>query len=150
MRREELRADPTTRRARRRTLIAAILQLVGGALLFWFALKLRQQIGPRQYRIGVPGMIMVVSSMIMLGTSLALLLRSPFRMPIGERLFRLVWLGPIGRAFVQRGGGRGVRERPEAQRTVPPPRSTDTRALADLESRVSELERWRRQSRQNS
>lgn len=43
----------------------------------------------------------------MLGLSMLLLLRSPFRMPVGERLFRLIWLGVFGRWFVAR-AGRGL------------------------------------------
>ena len=48
-------------------------------------------------------MILILSAMIMLGVGLALLLRSPFRAPLGERVFRLVWLGPVGRVRANRG-----------------------------------------------
>ena len=79
-------------------------------------------------------------------------------MPPGERLFRTVWLGPMGRAFV-RFAGRGVRgASPGAFRArvvvipVGPQEVTLNNAAtvmrpADqertLEERVSELERWR-------
>jgi hypothetical protein len=37
----------------------------------------------------------------MAGVGFILLVRSPFRAPIGERLFRRVWLGPFGRWFIR-------------------------------------------------
>ena len=102
----------------------------------------------------------------MLGVSLALLLRSPFRMPIGERLFRLVWLGPFGRAFVRFAGrGKGARAAGEsvsirpgtsvteeksngASRVTPRVRTTPAGdRVANLEVRVAELERWREAAR---
>jgi hypothetical protein len=88
-----------------------------------------------------------------------LLLRSPFRVPIGERSFRLVWLGPIGRAFV-RFGARSAAHATEGNSTptpagytlpsagprmasvAEPPPSTPT--LASLDARVAALESWHR------
>jgi hypothetical protein len=84
-------------------------------------------------------------------------------MPIGERLFRIVWLGPVGRAFI-RLSSRGV-----ARRTIggtlpgatPPPSSKSNGAsngarainrvtptsspdrVTALEARIVALERWR-------
>jgi len=97
--------------------------------------------------------------MILFGVSVALFLRSPFRAPLGERLFRLFWLGPIGRAFI-RFGGRKARSRADTPRPIAapamntsptsPPVSIPPAALpqlAALESRVAELEKWRRESR---
>jgi hypothetical protein len=127
--------------------------------MFWAALAFRHQVRPGLYRVETPGMVLVLTSMMMLGMSLALLLRSPFRAPIGERLFRLVWLGPIGRGFIRFSGGSkraASRPMPRAGASLsgntaiapnsvvsasPPPA-----ALADLESRVAALERWRRDS----
>lgn len=97
------------------------------------------------------------------GTSVVLLLKSPFRMPPGERLFRLVWLGAIGRAFV-RFSARGVPTRASAKSAqfsarvavgsaagpmraavVParPVAATTVDRLGELEQRVGALERWR-------
>ena len=45
-------------------------------------------------------LLMAASGLSLLGVSFLLLARSPFRMPPGERLFRVVWLGPPGRWFV--------------------------------------------------
>lgn len=41
---------------------------------------------------------MAASGLSLLGVSFLLFARSPFRMPVGERLFRLVWLGRDGAA----------------------------------------------------
>ncbi len=43
---------------------------------------------------------MIISAMMMIGISLVLFIRSPIRMPAGERAFRRIWLGPIGRGFL--------------------------------------------------
>jgi hypothetical protein len=80
-------------------------------------------------------------------------------MPLGERLFRLFWLGLPGRSFV-RLAGRGVRADDEAGPRIAPasgtpgangaertlrttPASLPSDRLAELERRVSDLERWR-------
>lgn len=78
----------------------------------------------------------------------------------GERLFRLIWLGPVGRLFVWL-AMRGVPSRPTAMHlarasATPAPRvviipqsSSASPMLADplrtLDARVRELERWRRE-----
>ena len=164
-RREELRADPATRKARRTTLIAASIMLVGGVVLFRAAMMFRFEIAPGRYNVRPPGGFMVVGALIMLGVSLALLGRSPFRAPLGERLFRLVWLGPLGRAFVRfasrgrsgTGAARGASTgRSKVVTRVPSPNGAGMPAaarggggddrLAALEARVVELERWRKTS----
>jgi hypothetical protein len=161
VRRAELHADATTRRARRRTLIAAVAQLLGAVVMFRWALTFRHFVRPGWYQVETPGIVLIFSAAILFGVSLALLLRSPFRMPIGERLFRLLWLGPLGRAFV-RMAGRGHASRagggPVAVVTVAPAAVTSNGAhqakatvtvavaaerVAKLESRIAELERWR-------
>jgi len=157
--RDALRADPAARRARRRSVAILAVAPVVGFGMAWWALKMRKQIGPHSYQVPIAGMLLVFGGVALFGVSLGLLLRSPFRMPIGERLFRLVWLGPIGRAFI-RAAGRGV-ARPSsasgvsrvgavapAQRpTVPVAKPAGARApdrVDALEIRVAELERWRR------
>lgn len=156
--RAELRADPVTRRARRRTIAWAAALIVMSIAMWRGALALRTKLGPRQYHTPIPGIILVVSGTITLGIGVVLLVRSPFRMSLSERLFRLVWLGPIGRAFV-RVAGSGV-ARSTAAATVTPARpvvphptvrqpsvKVDNGAPADrvanLELRVTELEKWR-------
>lgn len=106
--RAALRGDEATRRRRRKTLAAAFAQLGGAALLIWFALGMRVQVGPAQYQAPLRAVIMVVSAMMMIGVSVVLIARSPMRMPAGERVFRRVWLGPVGRGFLAL-AGRGVK-----------------------------------------
>jgi hypothetical protein len=151
--REQIRPDPEVQRRRRRTVQQAIAMLVGSAILFYAALLTREQLGPRSYRTGAGGAAMVVSSLVMFGVSMVLLIRSPFRMPIGERVFRGVWLGGFGRWFLRR-AARGVKPSASASTgmTGPAPVTTvapfsaghNGPALADLEQRVRALEQWRR------
>ena len=106
--RQQLRADPDTRRRRRKTIIVAAIMLPIALALVQVSLKTtgRWAEGPggrrreaaaghacdaRQPDDGGDGPRL-------LGVSFLLLARSPFRMPLGERLFRIVWLGPPGRA----------------------------------------------------
>ena len=157
-RRDELRADDGTRHARRRTLRWAALMLVMSIVMIRTALTFRTQIAERSYTISPPGTILVLSGFALLGMSLVLLLRSPFRMPVGERLFRAIWLSPVGQALL-RFAGRGLGNAGGATTTtpgttrarpVPPPASrvatvapaADDRLVA-LETRLAELERWR-------
>jgi serine/threonine-protein kinase len=157
-RRDELRADPLTRRARRRTVIAAFAQIAGAVLMARVAMASRTP-RPGGYITPPWATVLFFSAIIMLGVSVALLMRSPFRMPIGERLFRLVWLGPVGRGFMRfaarssrQKGGAVVSTSPTVERKAPVTQPVSIPAtaqpqLAALESRVAELERWRKESR---
>jgi serine/threonine-protein kinase len=148
--RAQLRADVDTQRRRRTTLILASVQLPLSILLILGALARRTQIGPHSYQVGLDGMIMIISGVIMFGVSLMLFARSPFRAPLGERLFRLVWLGPLGRWFL-RFSARNV-QRPAGAASQPfvpvvaavnnggRPQGKETRSL---EARVAALEQWR-------
>jgi serine/threonine-protein kinase len=157
-RREELRGDVRTARARRRTLIAAVLQLVMAVIMILAAFAFRVPVGDG-YRLLRPGMALSLTGVVLLGVSLVLILKSPFRMSVGERLFRLVWLGPIGGGFV-RLAGRGTGRRARDGRSEPAGRDGIVRdarhehmesrafavqddAVAALERRVAALERWR-------
>ena len=156
-RRAELHADASIRQARRRTLIVAVLQLGLAVLFFFVALRFRFLQPNGNYRVLPAGMIFVTTSMILFGVSLALILRSPFRRPLGELAYRFIWLGPIGRSFV-RFSGRATWKKESAQgvsgpTTVPPVRQTQPPLskpvvapdrIEALEQRVSELERWRK------
>jgi hypothetical protein len=158
-RRAELRSDERTRRARRRTLIMAGGQVVLAALFFVLALRFRHRIpNSKNWQVEPMGSVFITASMILFGVSLALLLRSPFRMALGERLYRIIWLGPVGRLFLRASGWRTWKNsggpspitRPA---TVPPVRQTQPPMpapvvapdrIAALEQRVSDLERWRK------
>jgi hypothetical protein len=157
--RRQLHADPDTRRRRQRTLVMAALQLVLAVLLIRLAYSLRVQVGPHSYTSGPGTITLVISGILMLGTSLVLFVRSPFRMPIGERFFRVVWLGPIGRGFLRlaargtapAGGGAnrttGARAPAPAAVTVAEPPANRSVPSGDrvgqLEARVAALEEWR-------
>jgi serine/threonine-protein kinase len=177
--RQQLRADPDTRRRRRRTTIIALAQLPIAILLIQLSLNVQWSVGtraqvvvsearePRHATLG--NLIMAATGLSLLGVSFLLLARSPFRMPAGERFFRLFWLGPPGRAFL-RLSSRGVTSRKPGA-IVPgvaaiPARVTRAAAngavaggvanaasvpappadrVASLEARVAALERWRNQ-----
>jgi hypothetical protein len=166
-RREELRAQPVTRRRRRATIIMGAAMLVASFVMIRGALALRVQVRPGIYQSPPGGVVLVLSGFALLGISLVLLLRSPFRMTPAEGLLRLIWLGPVGRGFVwlSTRGARAtsplaLRQRisqqtSAARRTggkqsaayiqaAASPNSTDGNPLAALEARVGELERWRR------
>jgi hypothetical protein len=153
--REQVRPNVEVQQRRRRTVIWAVVMLAMSVLLFYGALQSRIQLGPRQFRIGAGGTTMAVTSLIMLGVSLVLLLRSPFRMPAGERLFRFIWLGAFGRWFLAR-AARGLTPGTSASTgatgqspvVAATPRRNGSHAsdpsLRDLEKRVDALEQWRR------
>jgi len=153
-RRAQLRTDGSTRRSRRRTVVMASLMLATVPLFIWGALQFREQVGPHEYSTSLPGGILLMSALLALGFSLPLLLRSPFRQPIGERLFRAVWMGFPGRLFLNtaaRGAAKAARTNagsatplsvaPPAVPPPPSPRRSDNERLARLEARVEKLER---------
>ncbi len=157
--REQLRNDPATRTRRRRTLISAGVQVPLSFGMLWLALQMREGV-PGKYRMGYLAITLLMSGLILLGVSFVLLVRSPFRMPLGERLFRVFWLGAAGRAFLNLAARRvprsaaGVRATgsatPAPRRAVTAPRvaaATLPAPPASLEARVRELERWREQQR---
>jgi hypothetical protein len=166
-RREELRAQPETRRRRRATVIMGAVMLVASFVMIRAALALRVQVSPGIYQSPPGGAVLVLSGFFLLGTSLVLLLKSPFRMTPAEGLFRLIWLGPFGRGFVwvstrgvratsPRAIRRGIAPHPSAasQMGREPSEanielaagasSTGGNPLTALDARVRELERWRR------
>jgi serine/threonine-protein kinase len=177
--RQQLRADPDTRRRRRRTLIMAAIQLPIAVALIQLSLNVRWSLGtkaqittteqrPERASVSVNSignarnLVMAASGLGLLGVSFLLFARSPFRMPVGERLFRLVWLGPLGRSFI-RVSSRRVAPRASGTTlpgiTAPPARAAPPLArtpnvspttgsgssdrVASLEARVTALERWR-------
>jgi serine/threonine-protein kinase len=157
-RRAELRADPETQRRRRATIKWAVAMLVASVVMIRAALAMRVRVTPTLWGTPPGGIALVFSGFALLGISLVLLLKSPFRMSPPERLFRLVWLGPIGRGFVRlsmrgvatrRGSALSSRIAPAlasaAKSAVPArPAVVAPDALSVLSARVEELERWRR------
>jgi serine/threonine-protein kinase len=142
-RRAELKSDPATRVARRRTLIAALAQLLAAVVFARVALLYRVQVGPHMYRTALPGVVFIISASVMLGVGLVLLLRSPFRTPVGELLFRWTWVGPLGHRFLRlaaRSAPRSSSALPAIARAPAPSAAPDDRVAA-LEARLAELER---------
>jgi len=171
--RRQLRADPDTRRRRRKTVIVAVFLLPIAVLLINRSLNVGFSFGtkaevvqtesrePAQRSLG--RLVMAASGLSLLGVGFLLLARSPFRMPPGERLFRVVWLGAPGRAFVRfssrnvtppssgktapgLAGTRANVNIAETGRDVAPvvaTTTTPTDRMRFLEDRVAALERWR-------
>jgi hypothetical protein len=162
--RDQLRLDPIVHRRRRKTIISAAAIVTGAIGLMRFAQSRRIRLTPDKYDSPLYATLLVVCALMMLGIGLVLLARSPFRMPPGERIFRLLWLGPPGRLLV-RLGARGAR--PDLSATLrlttgtraatvrsPLPTSGATpvatvppataHTIASLDARVSALEQWKR------
>ena len=142
-RRQELRADPDVRRARRTTLSWAVGMLAASLVMIFGARAMREQIGPMMYRSSVAGTTIAFSGIGLLGASLVLLAKSPFRTPPTERLFRIVWLGPIGRGFVWL-SMRGARSNISGRHAPPRPPlvrgdGSDSRSTATPAPRVEQL-----------
>jgi serine/threonine-protein kinase len=164
-RRHELRANDRIRRHRRTMLLSGLAMLALAVVMIRIALRIRVPVGPMNYRMPTTGVFLVYLGFALLGASFVLVVRSPFRMSPPERLFRWIWLGPVGRAFVRLsmwGAGRrsdrkivNARAARRAWFSASAPalvaRSAaeaagqkPVDALTALEARVTELERWRR------
>jgi len=163
-----LRADPAFVRRRRILLVAAIAAMPLAFVAASLASGMRTQIGPNSWNVPPLGQMLFVLRSVLLGVGVVTLVRSPLRMPIGERLFRFTWLGPIGRLMLRRAQGRtetisglpsgvhaAVSSRSVPASTMTPPPKLDSgqppAALAPrldaLTARVEQLERWRDSAR---
>jgi hypothetical protein len=171
--RQQLRADPDTRRRRRTTVIVVVLLLPIAFLLINLSLNVRFSLGTktevvqtesREPAQGSLGRLVVAAfGLSLFGVGFLLLARSPFRMPPGERLFRVVWLGAPGRAFVRFSSRRvtppssgksapglagtranvNIAETGRAAAPVVATTATPPDRMRSLENRVAALERWR-------
>ena len=99
--RRQLQADASTRRRRKATVVRAAVQILVAAALCAVGLAGRVQTSPGAYRVPAFQATLVITGFCLFAVSLVLLLRSPFRMAISERLFRALWLGPLGRTFLR-------------------------------------------------
>jgi serine/threonine-protein kinase len=159
--RELVRPNVDVQQRRRRTVRVAVAMLVFGGLLFYAALQTRIPLGGGSHRTPVGGLVMLFSALAMFGVSLVLLIRSPFRMPVGERGFRRIWLGGFGRWFLRRAargiapsatastGNTGATAVSSAPAIVSDAHSNGA-TLDDLDRRVRELEHWRRSHSRNA
>ncbi|MEP6781629.1 MAG: serine/threonine-protein kinase, partial [Gemmatimonadaceae bacterium] len=103
-RRNELKKDVAFLKTRRRTMARAIVLLAGAAIAFRWALEYRYKIREGYYQVNAPGLALIAASIPMLGVGMVQLLKSPLRMPLGERLFRWFWIGYPGQLFVRLAG----------------------------------------------
>lgn len=163
--RRDLQRDPEAQRRRRQSIRNALVQLACGILCMSIAYQLRVPNGMGGMQSPTAGVVLVTMGLLLIGVSVVLLARSPFRVPPGERVFRLLWLGPVGGAFVWLGSRRASPQRAPgspavgANRSTPhatvlPSQSTPPSSPAQniptvptatsLESRVAALEAWRR------
>jgi serine/threonine-protein kinase len=162
--RARLRTLPAVR-ARRRFSVRMFSAMIGTALvMIWFALRNRVLVEPGWYVVPRPMVVMLTSAVIMLGLAFIGLLRNPFRATVGERMFRVVWMGWPGRAFL-RLAARGVKQSSGTSAATAPPNpaasgegardgvartgqvaSEEAVRLARLEARVDALERSREPS----
>jgi hypothetical protein len=107
--RARLRLRPEVRRRRRFSVRMFWGMIVTALLLVVVAMRNRVEVAPGLFRVPRPMVVMLVSAAILLGMALIGLLRNPFRATVGERLFRLVWMGWLGRAFLGLAGQGATR-----------------------------------------
>lgn len=112
--RAQLRADETVVKRRKHTVIAGVLMVLASAILIFFAFASRTGT-PGEYRTPIGGVIMLFSGLGLFGFGFVLLIRSPLRMPLPERLFKRFWLGWVGRLLF-RSAGRAAAEPAQARR----------------------------------
>ncbi|MBI3791464.1 MAG: hypothetical protein HY275_11380, partial [Gemmatimonadetes bacterium] len=112
--------DAVVQDRRRRTVRRAQRMLLLAAALVGLVFVLRTPNGMGGWRLGPLAATSLFTGLSLVGVSIVLLIRSPFRMPVGERIFRLVWLGVPGQ-LVFAWAGRVAREpaaRASTQRLV--------------------------------
>jgi hypothetical protein len=142
-RRAQLRANPVVLEARRRTARAAGIMIVAAVALTVIGFRSRYIIDGRVFTPAY-GIALVLSSMIMMGLGMVLLLRNPLKAPAEDRFLRSVWLGPIGRAFFgfDQPLARGTVNATTNTARSPVATPTNVNARLDaLEARVTTLEK---------
>lgn len=97
-----LRADAAFVRRRRIIVATAVAALPLAVFVARVASSMRTQLGPSSWEVPPVAQLLYLLRSILLGVSIVTILRSPLRMPPGERLFRWIWLGGIGRALLRR------------------------------------------------
>jgi serine/threonine-protein kinase len=143
-RREQLRADPATVMRRKKTVRVGIFMVVTSVVLAFFALQSRSGT-PGNYQTPTGGIVMLFSGLACMGFAVVLLVRSPLRMPIAERVFRRTWLGAFGRWFFRTAAAAPAAAgtamaRGQQSITISKAISTEDRVAA-LEARLARLEK---------
>jgi serine/threonine-protein kinase len=156
--RQQLRGNPATRRARKRTLIVASLMLAAAPVFFWAALQMRVHVSPTRSYTPARGVALFVTALLFVGFAMPLLIRSPFRKPASERFFKAVWMGWPGRIFFNAAARGAAKAKGPTSRAVAPapapvakpapavhahvsPVRIDADRLASLEARIAQLEK---------
>ncbi len=163
--RAQLRADAEVVARRRRQVIINLALFAATFVVQLFVIKyLRVELREGYFGVRIPGAVLLYTAYITRGFAIIALLRTPLRRSVGEWLFRLFWLGPLGRRALRRaaksGGGSAASRTTDAQVVASTATRTDPResrvamsedsgsnALVEqmrvVEARVESLERWR-------
>ena len=118
-RRAQLRLDADVVGRRKRTVRMGAFMVLTSVVLVRGAFSLRIGV-PGNYNTPLPAVIMLFSGLVLFGFGMVLLMRSPLRMPLWERVFRTLWLGALGRWFFRSvspestGSAVAVRRQPRA------------------------------------
>lgn len=97
--------DQATRADRRRALRTAGFLLALAVGCFVAVLLLRRPIGNGNYDVPIFGVALFFCAVALLAVAAVIAARSPFRASLGERAFRRIWLGGLGRAVLRRALG---------------------------------------------
>jgi hypothetical protein len=146
-RRAQLRLDADIVRRRRITVRIGAFMVICALLLARTSLGMRTGV-PGDYQTPPAAIVMLFSGLVQFGFGMVLLARSPLRMSIWERIFRVFWLGAPGRSFL-RSAAKGLATsgttRTAAVAAMPAPfvvapGSSDARISA-IETRLSRIEK---------
>jgi serine/threonine-protein kinase len=147
--RAALRVDAGYTRRERLVLAVGVLMLPVSQLLSRVASASRTQIGPMRWSIPPWAMGLFFLSSAMVGVGLVLIGRSPL-LALGDRFFRALWLGPIGRLLWPGSGPTTVGQTvPPTPSVVAPPSTPPRRAISAAPvpvasfPAVSEASDWR-------
>lgn len=152
-----MRAKPEQRARQRLWLGVGVLMLLSAPVLGRIAGASRTQIGPMRYYVPPWAMVAFFATSAMLGIGIVLIGRSSI-LALGDRSFRMLWLGPLGRLLLgstnaqasgrtvpPTGAERSLTPLPErltaSARTLPPAPLAAAHGPAELHASVRDLER---------
>ncbi len=142
-RRAQLRLDADVVQRRKRTVRIGVFMVLVSVVLVRSAFALRTGV-PGDYRTPIPAAMMLFSGLICVGFGMVLLMRSPLRAPLFERIFRALWLGSPGRWLLRsaapKSSASSVPNRSKALVVTTAAASAPDARLAALEARLARLE----------
>ncbi|MEQ1690411.1 MAG: hypothetical protein ABMA00_03950, partial [Gemmatimonas sp.] len=139
-RRAQLRLDADVVRRRKRTARTGVFMVVVAVLLVRTAFGLRTG-EPGNYHTPIPAVTMLFSGLICFGLGMVLLMRSPLRAPLFERVFRALWLGRPGRWFFRSVSPKSISVTAPMKPLVVAATPASDAHLAALEARLARLEK---------